>query len=67
MLGDWHEEDDEPEVDIPYKPIALWDARSGGPYLSTNTCDKINEACERFFKSRNMKTGKDYTKEINRI
>lgn len=65
MRGEWLEEDGETQVRIPHKPLALWDARSGGPYLTVRSCDEVNAACNRFFKKRNMKVGKDYCKELN--
>lgn len=53
------------DIVVNLKPLNAADARSGGPYLTVQSCDEVNAACNLFFKKRNMKVGKDYCKEIN--
>lgn len=54
------------DIVVNLKPLNAADARAGGPYLTVQSCDEVNEACNRFFRSRKMKMGKEYVKEINK-
>jgi len=42
------------------------DIRALPPYLSVSSCVEINAACDRFLASRGRKTGRNYSKHINK-
>ena len=46
------------------KAVTGADARAGGFYLSIESCAEINEACNAFFRKRNMPVGKDFSKQF---
>ena len=49
-----------------YETYSHSDIRALGPYLSVSSCDEINAACDRFLASRGRKTGRNYSKHINK-